>query len=219
MQSRLHVVPLISMCVQAICNTTCAISENQYNFIHLLHNREVTDSRTWGIFIPGYGIFHCDSMKHKVILNWITMKYTVSCMKILHVRESATSLFSITYLLPFHFFLLLLLPSLLLFASPSYPWLVYMHHHIPAWHYPCWFLYIRIPGKRAKVDTYCFQITWLFPMEFTKLYSHLKIAFSKMWCYVKCKKIYHNSKISLKNMTLFWSWGSLKNELALKTGK
>ena len=36
----------------------------------------------------GYGIFHCDSMKHKVILHSITMKYAVSHMKMPHVYWS-----------------------------------------------------------------------------------------------------------------------------------
>ena len=41
-------------------------------------------------------IFHCDSMKYKVVLHWITInhgiKHAVSRMKMSHVRESATSL-------------------------------------------------------------------------------------------------------------------------------
>ena len=43
-------------------------------------------------FHTGYGIIYCDSMKHKVILHWITMKYSVSRMKMPHVRECAISL-------------------------------------------------------------------------------------------------------------------------------
>ena len=48
-------------------------------------NREDAESRT-------RGIFHCDSMKHKVILHWITMKCAVSRMKMPRVRDSASSL-------------------------------------------------------------------------------------------------------------------------------
>ena len=52
-----------------------------------LQNREITQSRTSGIFIwdpyenpartglrKGYGLFRCDSMKRKFILHFITMK-------------------------------------------------------------------------------------------------------------------------------------------------
>ena len=46
--------------------------------------REVTDSRTWGIFIQDH---------------WITMKYAVSCMKMPHVWESATSLLCLFFIL------------------------------------------------------------------------------------------------------------------------
>ena len=52
-------------------------------------------------FDTGYGIFHCDSMKYDLmLLHWITMKYTVSRMKMPQVRESATSV--ITLLYPIH---------------------------------------------------------------------------------------------------------------------
>ena len=37
--------------------------------------------------------FHCDSMKHKLIHHWITIKYVVSRIIIPRVRESATYLF------------------------------------------------------------------------------------------------------------------------------
>ena len=42
-----------------------------------------------------YDIFHCDSIKRKAILHWIAMKYTISHMKMPHVWEFATFLFSI----------------------------------------------------------------------------------------------------------------------------
>ena len=36
---------------------------------HIHDIRKVADSRTGSIFHTGYGMFHCDSMKHKVILH------------------------------------------------------------------------------------------------------------------------------------------------------
>ena len=42
-------------------------------------------------FHTGYGILHCDSMNHKVMLHWITMKYAVSRMKMLHWAISVMS--------------------------------------------------------------------------------------------------------------------------------
>ena len=44
------------------------------------------------LFHTGCSIFHCDSMKHKVIPHWITMKYAVSCMKMPHVRDCTISI-------------------------------------------------------------------------------------------------------------------------------
>ena len=58
--------------------------------------REVADSCMWGIFIRdrAYFIVIHHSMKHKVILHWMTMKYAVSLMKKPQVQESTTSLTS-----------------------------------------------------------------------------------------------------------------------------
>ena len=42
-------------------------------------------------FHTGYGTFYCDSMKYKVILYWITMKYAVSHMKMPHVQDCTIS--------------------------------------------------------------------------------------------------------------------------------
>ena len=62
-----------------------------------LYIRKVADSCTLGIFIwDTNGIFHCDSMKHKVILHWLKLKLAVSRMKMPHVREFATSLICMT---------------------------------------------------------------------------------------------------------------------------
>ena len=56
-----------------------------------LHNREVADSRTWGIFIQIWHIPLWFNEAYKVILHWITTKYAISRMKMPHVLESTTS--------------------------------------------------------------------------------------------------------------------------------
>ena len=55
-------------------------------------------------FHTGYGIFQCHSMKLKVILHWITVKYAVSHMKIPHVRDCAISVIRIFYFYLFIYF-------------------------------------------------------------------------------------------------------------------
>ena len=56
-------------------------------------------------FHTGYSIFHCDSMKHNVILHWITIKYAVSCVKLPHLQVCAISVLSspILHSLSHHF--------------------------------------------------------------------------------------------------------------------
>ena len=48
-------------------------------------------TKNWTHYIA---LFNCDSMKHKVILHWITTKYSVSRMKIPYVRDCAISVIS-----------------------------------------------------------------------------------------------------------------------------
>ena len=53
-----------------------------------IHYKDCAILSLGGIFV-GHGIYHCDLMKEKVILHWITMKYAASHMKIPLVRDCA----------------------------------------------------------------------------------------------------------------------------------
>ena len=52
-------------------------------------NTEIAQSHTRGIFIMGYSIFHCDSVKYDLMLCCFKMKYTISCMKVADVWDCA----------------------------------------------------------------------------------------------------------------------------------